>query len=602
MFYLDILSLFKNMRLSILIAAIALLLSCYALANSVDAYIDQSEAVVGDSVRLSIRVEGDIDETIDLPKVKGLSVSGSGTSTSVSIVNGKMTRTATYQYYLHPQNVGAYIIPKIKVKVAGKELFTEPLTLVVKDAESFIQGQDDFPAVFVKRSFSKKEVYLGEPFISSVKLYYRSKISGANAIPNKSEDFRYIDFEQETKKERVGQYLYHVIEAKRVLIPLRSGSIAIDPYQIRVGVVQERSRKSQRRGVDSFFGFFDDMSQQVVTKNIASKADTILVKSVPQSDRPASYSGLVGRFDAKASLSADHLQVGETSTLTITIQGVGVLDTMKNIDLKLPDSLKIYADKPELIEKSDKKYGVVSKRVFRYALVPTKQGRIDLGFLKQSYFDPRTQRFEEFNVQLNHLEVAPGKEEDIMASSLVKPNSSQRKETVKSLGKDLIDVHRNIKVDKQYSYFGDAVKLFALVSFLLYLLVVILDRFKEHNVSGVVKRRRSQAYKVYKSEKKSLEDDLSGKRDVVQVVHNLYQAYRKYLGDKLNLKGAALTIKDIDSQLLKIGLEKEHIIRAHNLAKKIDRIVFSHMHLSSAETKNIMDDIDQLIGEIERKC
>jgi hypothetical protein len=70
----------------------------------------------------------------------------------------------------------------------------------------------------------------------------------------------------------------------------------------------------------------------------------------------------------------------------------------------------------------------------------------------------------------------------------------------------------------------------------------------------------------------------------------------------LNLKGAALTIKDIDSQLLKIGLEKEHIIRAHNLAKKIDRIVFSHMNLSSAETKNIMDDIDQLIGEIERKC
>ena len=61
-------------------------------ATSIRASLDQTQVAIGDSVTLSIEVEGDLDESIDLPEVDGIVFSGSGTSSSISIINSLLTR------------------------------------------------------------------------------------------------------------------------------------------------------------------------------------------------------------------------------------------------------------------------------------------------------------------------------------------------------------------------------------------------------------------------------------------------------------------------------------------------------------------------------
>ena len=76
-------------------------------------------------------------------------VSGPNSSTSLSIMNGAVTRSMTITYYLEPREVGLFYILPASVNAADKVLETSPLEVVVVPnpdgiRQSPTSKQDDF--------------------------------------------------------------------------------------------------------------------------------------------------------------------------------------------------------------------------------------------------------------------------------------------------------------------------------------------------------------------------------------------------------------------------------------------------------------------------
>ena len=115
-------------------------------------------------------------------------------STSIQTINGKTTKSSqvAYTYVLVPKSVGKFTLPVATVKVKGKELTSNAVTVeVVSDGESSdsrtssqqngrntetggISGDD----LFMRLTLDRTDVVVGEPVTAVLKLYQRVNIAG----------------------------------------------------------------------------------------------------------------------------------------------------------------------------------------------------------------------------------------------------------------------------------------------------------------------------------------------------------------------------------------------------------------------------------------
>jgi len=108
--------------------------STFADAPSVTAVLSNSEAVVGETVELQIKVTGPGDaRPPDEISVDGLEIHATGTSRQFEIHNFATNSSVTYNYTVLPLRAGRYTIPPQTVSAGGKLLRTPELILNVAD-------------------------------------------------------------------------------------------------------------------------------------------------------------------------------------------------------------------------------------------------------------------------------------------------------------------------------------------------------------------------------------------------------------------------------------------------------------------------------------
>jgi BatD DUF11 like domain len=92
-----------------------------------------SEDSVGLSGTLEVRftLENARAQKWNPPTFDGFDAQGPSQSTSVSIVNGDMSQTTTYTYYLKPQSVGAFKIGAAKITTDAGDFSTDAKQIVV---------------------------------------------------------------------------------------------------------------------------------------------------------------------------------------------------------------------------------------------------------------------------------------------------------------------------------------------------------------------------------------------------------------------------------------------------------------------------------------
>src|SRR5438876_5439353 len=141
---------------------------------SVVASVDQNRVTFGESVALTIAVQGaqNVPQPA-IPPVDGLTFSGPSMQTSVSIVNGAMSQSANLVYQVTPNRPGEFSIPPIEVTIAGKTYRTEPIKLTVVKGETQSDLQE---ALFGRVRLDSQKIYLGQTAPLDVILFSRANV------------------------------------------------------------------------------------------------------------------------------------------------------------------------------------------------------------------------------------------------------------------------------------------------------------------------------------------------------------------------------------------------------------------------------------------
>ena len=568
----------------------------------------------GEETELRITLEGKLTREIEIPQLAGLRQAGSSTSSNISIINGSVSRQTTYSYTLELQQVGqagTLTFPSFTIEIDGKTYKTKPLSLQVNKAanatpsstgaapggaNSGTGAEAGSPAIFVRREFSTTQPYEAEPIVTTVKIYHRVDLAKAEVAGEKAPALRVLPLGEDRGQETVNGETYQVIRLREVWIPQKAGALEVPPFRLQAAIVVASKRAP--RGIDDFFsGFFNQ--GRVVNKTVATEATTLTVRPVPKD--PRDHFGLVGSFMGSASLSTHQVKVGETTTLTLQIQGKGSLDRLGKVSLPFPSGLRAYEDKPDIKETPSAEKGLMSRATFKFALVANQAGSFSLGIYRLVFFDPASQKFSEIMVPLGTITVegaprapvgnaappehtGPGNHTPSAAASPL-PQSAD----------DVVDLYRGVWREPTAPWAKSAACLFLCLSLLLYL-GTRLWLFARKRGASQQRRSRSQAWKQLQS---ALEK--TSHMDPVQGVHTLYSEFRHYLGVLADCKGAALTRQELDVLFASHGIPATLCENLQQIAARLEAGAYSTHGLSATEAKGMMTQLMTLAKEVDRK-
>ena len=87
--------------------------------------------LLGNYFELKITVE-DANGTFEAPDLSAFNiVGGPNTASSMTIINGSMTQSQSYSYYLEPKDVGNYTIPPAYLIIDEGQLESAPIDVIV---------------------------------------------------------------------------------------------------------------------------------------------------------------------------------------------------------------------------------------------------------------------------------------------------------------------------------------------------------------------------------------------------------------------------------------------------------------------------------------
>ena len=595
----------KKIQFSMGVAAILLLFAAPIFANALQADIDTDSTVLGESVTYTLTVSGNLESEVEFPSLDGLSVTGTGNSSQMQIVNGQISRQVSLIFYLQASKAGSFTIPGIRAKVDGKVQSSNAVKLVVRNPSSHLPSQNsnnNLPLAFIERKFSNTKPYEGQAITSTTKVYSRLKLTAIERSNNKASNVRYFEIDRKESREEYGGQIYQVISYYDTLVPQASGEISLPAEQVRIRAIVPSQRRRHRDFFSDFFG--QSMSQQKES-SLASRADLLNVKAVPKKGRPQDYKGLVGAFSLKSELSSKSLKQGETSTLTLKFAGRGLLDSMGKLPLDLGPHIKIYPDKPEHKEKPHLKYGLLSERVYKFALVPTKAGPIDLGEIKIPYFDLRENAFAFLSSHLGSIEVEAVQEINKVSSTSNHNSRLEQKNAVNTLASDLIDIHRPENFEEQHymkmQEFVNKLSI-ALCFCFLYFGNAAFFMWRRKSKTRSPKLRSSKALKTFKAKKQNWHEKWKEQITSQEAVNAYYLLYRDYLGDKFNKQGSAMTTNEVKKHINTLKLDKKQEEKAISLSQTMDQLSFSKANLETKKVHEILSAIDILVGEVEKRC
>ena len=501
-----------------------------------------------------------------------------GRSTSIQIINGKRTTTSqfSYTYVLKPLKTGTFTIPAATITVKGKKYSSKAISVnVVSEGASSqsrpqsggggtaVSSDISSSDLFLRMTFDKTDVVVGEPITATLKLYQRVNLAGF-------EDARFPSFngfwsqEVETptniefRRESLDDRIYNVaLIRKYVIVPQQAGTLAVDPAEL-VCLINVKTVSSG--SVSIFDEFFDDY--RTIRKRISTPSYKIKVSPLP-SGAPASFKGGVGKLSIKAVMSRDSLVTHEAASLVVTLSGKGNISLLEAPDVVFPPDFEVYDTK--VSEKTDKASGGTSgSKTYEFPFIPRSHGDFAIAPIKYTYYDVEAKRYVTLETAPIPFSVAKGEETEASAAGVVQGVSRQG---VRNLNQDIrfINVKSPGLAPKGYFFTGSfafyaiagAIALIAVMAWALFRSLAA----RRADVAGTKTRK---AVKMAKKRLNKAEEYL--KQNIQSAFYEeLHKAVVGYVADKLNMAAADFSKEKIGQAFEERGVSQELISRLSDL-------------------------------------
>lgn len=375
--------------------ALILLLPVSVLA-SVKAYVDRQEVHSNETFTLVVELDEFTTDTPDLSVLpKEISVLSNSKYHRSSIVNGVTETQMGWKIQLMSNQAGIFTIPAISV--AGQS--TQPIQITVKQPSDTFSADGELEAIMLKGEISKPEVYVQEQFIYTIKLFRAVQTQYASLTEPNIQDAIVEKLGDDHQYESIiDGKRYWILERKYAIFPQKSGELKIPKVIFSADVVQRGSS-----GYGRILGR---------TQPVTIATDEISLKVNPY---PGGHSGLwlpskKVTIESRWSDPKDKV-VGEPSTWTITVKGVGLHENqLPELQLPPTEGVKWYPDTAQKT-RSISNEGIIGERVERIAVVPTRDGKITLPEIKFRWFNTETNQYEFATLRSQTITVLPGVEQ-----------------------------------------------------------------------------------------------------------------------------------------------------------------------------------------------
>jgi len=578
---------------------------------AVKAHLDRATVGLNQQFTLHIELSGDDANAASNPQLPKMdhfaTYLGSGTSTNMQFINGKMSLSKTISYHFQAIKIGKFNIQPVVVNVQGKQYRTDPVTIEIQ--KTFARPQTSTrqePAVprtgpaegdlFLRALMSKGTVFQYEPVVVTYKIYTRVQVSSFNysKLPSTTgfwvEDFP-IEGQPRTSREVLDGKQYTVAIIKKMAIfPMKPGKKIVEPLAIECEVrVQGRSR-------NIFDDFFNDPFGRTTRKRIQSPSVAIDVLPLPEEEKPDDFSGVVGNFSLTSVIDKTNVKTNEAVTLKIKIEGQGNIRTLPELDIDFPADFEVYP--PESTESINRKGSVISgSKTYEYVLVPRVSGTRRIKPVQLSIFNPRLKKYKTLETKEIVIDVAKGDDPFIAT-----PTGLSKKE-VELLGQDI----RFIKTEvTQFQRIGVNFSKRIFIYIVLLLPVVCLiggayyrrysDRLhgdeafaRDKRANRLTRKRLAQAQSYLK---------LSTQ---VEFYAEIARALTGYLSDKLNVAEAGMMSEEVHHILNRKGIDEQVVENYFQCLKSCDLQRFSPSDSSDEEMIVFFKKADKAIADMHRQ-
>lgn len=552
-----------------------LLLTCFAYVLSVCAQNISVSApthvATGENFRVSYTIANvSVDEFRSASIPSGLEViAGPYTSqqSSYQIVNGHTSRSSsiTYTYTLYAEKAGSYTIGAAHAKAGGKTIASRPFRIQVSGAtrnngSSAPNMHDDAVSpshssggrisskdLFVKVIANKKHVHEQEPILLTYKVYTLVDLTSLDGKMPDLKGFHTQEIPLPQQKsfhiEKLNGRNYRCVTwSQYVMYPQMTGKMTIPSLTFKGVVVM------QNRNVDPFEAFFNGGSGYIeVKRNIVAPAIDIQVDPLPQ--KPADFSGGVGRFSISSQLLNNTVKAGAPVTLRVVVGGNGNLKLIKQPVVTFPKDFDKYD--PKVTDKTKlTTNGLEGNMVYDFLVVPRNQGNYTIPAVSLTYYDTSSNLYKTVKTAPLTIKVEPG---DGKGTSVTDYSAVQQTDIkpIKQGGYDTIDTEK--------LFFGStSFLLWLLLPFVLFVALVAIFHKKAVENADIVGKRGKRANKVATKRLKTAYKLLTaGKQN--EFYDEVLRALWGYVGDKLNMPVEQLSRENISDQLAAHNINAEII-------------------------------------------
>lgn len=521
-------------------------------AQQFTASVDKTKVPLNQHFTLSYKIDG-AGNSFSPPNLSAFQVlSGPNQSSSMTMVNGKVSQSITLSYKLKSRTnkLGKVSIGPASIQSASKQLKSNAVTIeFVKASQQNTAEQNDISAQLDKNihlvlSVSKSELFVGEQMVASYKLYFNTDINGiTDHVKNPSfNSFWTQDFElkeNDVKQVNYKGQAYYMVELKKVLLtPQKAGELKIESMGIEL---QARVRSARRNF--SFFGSFRNVRHKVY-----SRSKKINVKPLPSKNKPVNFNGAVGAFSLESSLSKTEAEANEAISLKITVKGKGNLKLFDTPQLNIPPDIETY--EPKITEKiTASSSGNTGSKVFEYVLIPRYAGEYKIPSIRFSYFDLDKKSYIPLSSPDYLLKISgEAKRQDAGQQQIGYSN----KDDVTLLGEDVLFIKTSsatFKVIDQY-YFK-SVLFYSLVLVPLLGLIIALFLMRKyssmHQDLALMNRRKASMRSKKRLSVAKLHLD---KQETAAFYEALSKAIWSYFSEKMNIPYSEISRDKIEDLLI----------------------------------------------------
>ncbi len=583
---------------SILSLIIVLVAACNVHAQEdtrISASVDKEELTVDENLTLTVSISSSGGGALPQPKLPPLSdfdLLSTYTSTNISMMNNAISSVNTYTYILQPLRTGELIIDPVELKVGKKKFSTSRITVNVKPSSGRKTSpppsagrKDDTSAsskglknAFVRTEVDKKSVYVSEQIILTFFFYNRlANILDLDYKPPSTSGFwtEEISSDKLPVREVLDGKIFDVQKIKTALFPTSPGKHRIDPANLKITYGT---------------GFFSPRG----VATLSSDPIEIEVKPLPEKGKPEGFGGAVGRYSIKAETDKGEVQQGDAVSLMVEIDGLGNIGTIGSPIVPKLDGFKLYEPK---VSTKQKLVGEIigGRKVFEYALIPEKSGKLTIDPFRFPYFDPNSESYKVAGTSPIYVNVAAGE-----GTSPPTPYSLARGE-VDRLGEDIRFIKPDASELKNQTGFLYGSPIFwgiQIVPFLGLLCAAAYRRWKDKALSDMVYVRKRRAKKEAKRKLKDAAKFV--KSEDSHAFHSeIYKALAEFMGDKLNMSPAGVTTGDISARLKEKGIGEEDIEGFIGLMNQCDMARFAPGSASVEDMKPLLSDVSKLIEKLD---